>query len=113
MVIASVVMPPSRCCPHVGAVGRGLPARVCYYGVRVGVGSIVPVPTLRQRASAENELKLESARPGVISNAHLFKFTGKSQVNRNHRSKIPSVNTKQQSRLKYSWSLVSISFLAH
>ncbi len=38
---------------NVGAVGRGLPARVCY--VRVGVGSIVPPgpPTLRQRASAK------------------------------------------------------------
>ena len=30
--------------------GPGSPARVCY--VRVGVGSIVPPPTLRQRASA-------------------------------------------------------------
>jgi hypothetical protein len=58
MVIASVVMPPW--CPHVGAVGRGLPARVCY--VRVGVGSIVPPPTLRQRASADNELILMSAK---------------------------------------------------
>jgi hypothetical protein len=46
MVITSVVMPPW--CPHVGAVGRGLPARVCY----VRVGGIVPPPTLRLRASA-------------------------------------------------------------
>ncbi len=60
MVIASVVMPPW--CPHVGAVGRGLPARVCY--VRVGVGSavyIVPPPTLRREQVRDNELSWVSA----------------------------------------------------
>ncbi len=56
MVIASVPVAMPPWCPHVGAVGRGLPARVCY--VRVGVGSIVPPSTLRQRARADNDLKL-------------------------------------------------------
>jgi hypothetical protein len=62
MVIASVVMPPW--CPpgHVGAVGRGLPARVCY--VRVRVGSIVPPPTLSGEQVRDSELSWVSARPG-------------------------------------------------
>ncbi len=41
---------------------RGTTARVRY--ARVGVGSIVPPPTLRQRAGAEYELSWVSARPG-------------------------------------------------
>ncbi len=53
--------------------------------------------------SADSELKLESARPGVISN-HIF---SRASNKRRHRSFLP-VSTKQQSRLKYSHSLMSI-----
>ena len=60
---------------------------------------------LRYERKCDNELKLESARPGVISNAHLFK----SQQIGQKPTKISSVNTKQQSRPKYSHSLMSIS----
>ncbi len=53
----------------------------------------------------DSELKLESARPGVISNAHPFK----SQTVRNLRSFL-SVGTKQQSRLKYSPAFALVSW---
>ncbi len=60
---------------------------------------------IAERLTESLRLKLESARPGVISNAHPFKSL-------QPESPVPfstSVNSKQQSRLKYSYSLMSIS----
>jgi hypothetical protein len=61
--------------------------------------------TLRLRAECDNELKLESARSGVIWNHILSRAKTEIPV-----SFSTSVGTKQQSRLKYSHSLMSIPF---
>jgi hypothetical protein len=115
---ASVVSP----CRCVGAEGRQrcssavlmvrrfeVPARVCY--VRVGVGSAVSSRLLLsgREQVRDNELSWVSAshRGRLISSMN----ANNSRPNADFKPvSFLSVGTKQQSRLKYSHSLMSIPF---
>jgi hypothetical protein len=113
---ASVVSP----CRCVGAEGRQrcssavlmvrrfeVPARVCY--VRVGVGSAVSSRLLLsgREQVRDNELSWVSAsQPGSF---HIFNESQQFPANADFKPlSFLSVGTKQQSRLKYSQSLMSI-----
>ncbi len=99
--------PHPRCVGRLRGQLRGLSARVCY--VRVGVGSIVPPPTQREQVTVrDNELSWVSVASRGLDESH-SSFQGTKSI-RNLRTKISSVGTKQQSRLKYSHSLMSIPF---
>ena len=91
---------------HGGAVGRGLPARGCY--VRVGVGSAVSSRLLLsgREQVRDNELSWVSVAGRGLDETIASSFESKSK--RPKPTKISSVSTKQQSRPKYSQSLMSI-----
>ena len=96
-----------RCSSAVLMVRRfEVPARVCY--VRVGGGSAVSSRLLLsdREQVRDNELSWVSVAGRGLDETIASSFESKSK--RPKPTKISSVSTKQQSRLKYSQSLMSI-----